>query len=102
MEKHISTMSVEEQTEKICLESVRQNGYALKFVKIKTDNDKINIPPNKISFNPLISLSFGYNFFINKYFYFFIQNTWVYGENILYYPVNISDVRISAGLGFHI
>lgn len=56
----------------------------------------------KIAYNPLASINLGYNFFVNKFFYFFIQIKNMYGENIMLVPLNISDIRMSAGLGFHL
>ncbi len=57
---------------------------------------------NKIAVNPLASINLGYNFYVNKFFYFFIQIKSMYGENIMLVPLNISDIRMSAGLGFHL
>lgn len=62
-----------------------------------------NLKTQKIlSINPLIGVNIGYNFFVGKYVHFFVQNKWVYGEQILLSPLNLSDFRISAGLGFQI
>ncbi len=72
------------------------------FTQIKPNDTQNKQYSNRISVNPLISISIGYNFFVSKYFYFFVQNKYVHGENILVSPFNMSDVRLSAGLGFHI
>lgn len=63
---------------------------------------QINNTSDRIIFNPLYSVVAGYDFFMSRFFHFFIQIRTVYGENILYVPLNLSDIRISAGLGFHI
>lgn len=54
-----------------------------------------------VSINPLISITAGYNFYLNKFFHFFIQIRSVYGENT-YIPMRLVDIRISAGLGFNL
>jgi hypothetical protein len=52
--------------------------------------------------NPLFSMNVRYNYYVWKYFHFFIQTKIVAGENINYHPFNLSDIRFSAGLGFQL
>ncbi|GIV29450.1 MAG: hypothetical protein KatS3mg028_0516 [Bacteroidia bacterium] len=57
---------------------------------------------NKTSVNPLLSIVTGYNFYVGRFFHFFILTRGVYGACITPVPLNIPDIRISAGLGFNI
>jgi len=66
------------------------------------DISEINSFSSKTLVNPLISVNVGYKLFVSRYFNFFILMKNTYGENILIIPFNISDIRFSAGLGFHI
>jgi hypothetical protein len=88
--------------------------FGTNFHFIKNNNDfyigfqpgivvsELKMFTSKTFVNPLISVNVGYNFYVNRYFNFFILVKNTYGENILIIPFNISDVRFSAGLGFHI
>ncbi|GIV28332.1 MAG: hypothetical protein KatS3mg027_2146 [Bacteroidia bacterium] len=72
----------------------------ISFTRINTFMNTLQY--KKVSFNPLLGLNIGYNYYVGKYFHFFIQNKWVFGENINLLPLNLSDFRISAGLGFNL
>lgn len=52
--------------------------------------------------NPMFSMVAGYNFFINGVFHFFIQTRYLLGEHTYDKPENLSGLRLSAGLGFHL
>jgi len=52
--------------------------------------------------NPLLSSLVGYNYYVNKYFHFFVQSRIILGEHNHDTPVNISEWTLSAGLGFNI
>lgn len=52
--------------------------------------------------NPMLSMVAGYNFFVNGVFHFFIQTRYVFGEHNYDRPENLSELRLSAGLGFHL
>lgn len=56
----------------------------------------------KIAVNPSVSALMGINYFVGKYVHFFIQSRLVLAEHQTDYPKNISDLRISAGLGFNL
>lgn len=54
-----------------------------------------------IGVNPLASVSLGYNFFFSQIFHFFIQTRLVMGDHSYDEPKNISEIRLSMGLGFN-
>ncbi len=57
---------------------------------------------NVTGVNPLASVTLGYNFYISAFFHFFIQTRFTYGENNFAYHKDLSDIRLSAGLGFNL
>ncbi len=62
-----------------------------------------NLPvESSYAFNPMVSFSTGYNYVFFKYFHFFSQLRYCYGQHLYERPVNLGEVRISAGLGFNI
>ncbi|MCX7728891.1 MAG: hypothetical protein N2203_05405 [Bacteroidia bacterium] len=65
------------------------------LIQIKSLSDKVSV-------NPLFSIGIGYNFFVSSFFHFFVMLKSTYGETIIPTPLNVSDVRLSAGLGFNI
>ncbi len=73
----------------------------LSFTKVRPPYD--NVWDNtKMTVNPLFSGLVGVNYFVGKYVHFFLQTRLVLGEHQSDYPINISDLRLSAGLGFNI
>lgn len=64
--------------------------------------NRINVAKTQLGVNPLFSTVVGYNFFLYDFFHFFVQTRWVYGEHHYDKFVNISDLRLSAGLGFNL
>ncbi|RMG81889.1 MAG: hypothetical protein D6707_03995, partial [Bacteroidetes bacterium] len=56
----------------------------------------------KASVNPLISFNAGLNYYISNFFHFFISGRYIYGQQNNYPVVNLSEFRVSAGLGFNI
>jgi len=55
-----------------------------------------------VGVNPLFSIVAGYNIFFSKYMHFFAQARFVAGKSNYVVQQSLSDIRISAGLGFHI
>lgn len=52
--------------------------------------------------NPVISVIGGYNFYVSRFFHFFIQNRVIVGEHNYDIPKSLTEYRFSAGLGFNI
>ncbi len=52
--------------------------------------------------NPLFSFIAGYNYFVSNYFHFFVQYRIVAGNHHYGKYQNLSEMRISAGLGLNI
>lgn len=52
--------------------------------------------------NPILSVSVGDNFFISDYFHFFVQVKLLLGEHNYDIHQNLSELLLSAGLGFNI
>jgi hypothetical protein len=57
---------------------------------------------NALAFNPMVSTAIGYNYVFYKYFHFFTQLRYCYGNHLYTRPVGLSEIRFSAGLGFNI
>lgn len=51
--------------------------------------------------NPIISGVLGYNYYVNKWFHFFIQTRLLAGEHNYDVSTNLSEFIFSAGLGFN-
>tara|TARA_B100000809_G_C15114586_1_gene521912 strand:+ start:1646 stop:2203 length:558 start_codon:yes stop_codon:yes gene_type:complete len=55
----------------------------------------------KVSYNPLGSLSAGFDFFGKKWFYLFTEARYIFGKHKSNtYPVYLDEIRLSFGLGF--
>jgi len=52
--------------------------------------------------NPIFSSVLGYNYFVNKYFHFFVQSRIILGEHNYDMHTNLAEFSFSAGLGFNI
>lgn len=52
--------------------------------------------------NPIFSSVLGYNYFVNKYFHFFVQSRLILGQHNYDAHVNLAEFTFSAGLGFNI
>jgi hypothetical protein len=57
---------------------------------------------HQIGANPLFSGVMGYNYFVSKYFHFFIEARLIAGQHHYDMYQNLSEARISAGLGLNI
>lgn len=51
---------------------------------------------------PLVSLVAGYNYYFSKYCHFFVHGRFITGEHLHNEAIGLSEVRVSAGLGFQI
>ena len=52
--------------------------------------------------NPVISPTIGYNFYLSKYFHFFVQTRFIVGAHKYDVYRSLNEFRFSAGLGFNI
>lgn len=68
----------------------------------KMRNDDIIKPESQLGVNPLFSCIVGYNFYLSNYFHFFIQSRFIAGQHRYDVNQNLSELRISAGLGLNI
>lgn len=72
----------------------------LSFTKLSSVENNLATTSNGV--NPLFSTVVGYNFYLNKFFHFFLQSRLVIGKHGYDMSKNLSELRFSAGLGFHI
>ncbi len=72
----------------------------LSLTKINAANN--NIAESTAGVNPLISAVAGYNFFIDKYFHFFLLTRYILGDHNYDVHKSLSELRLSAGLGFNL
>lgn len=72
----------------------------LSFTRLKETGN--NLVQATRGTNPLISAVAGYNFYIHKIFHFFIQTRFITGQHNYDAVKDLSEIRISAGLGFNI
>ena len=70
------------------------------FTKLK--EDAILMDVRHAGVNPLFSSLIGYNFYVNKFFHFFLQSRLVLGQHNFDVHKDLSEIRFSAGLGFNI
>jgi hypothetical protein len=52
--------------------------------------------------NPVFSAIAGYNFYLSRFFHFFISTSVLLGEHNYDVHTSLSELRISAGLGFNV
>ncbi len=64
--------------------------------------DPEDLKPRKTGVNPLISAVIGYNYYVHKYFHFFVQTRIIAGQHLYDIREDLSEFRFSAGLGFNI
>lgn len=67
----------------------------------KLNPEKYLLDETTLGVNPLISISGGYNFFLNNYLHFFIQSRFITGKHHNNIRQNLNELRLSAGLGFN-
>ena len=68
----------------------------------KLNETENNLTQSQFGVNPLFSSLIGYNYYVTKFFHFFIQSRLVIGQNNYTIQKNLSEIRFSAGLGFNI
>jgi hypothetical protein len=70
-------------------------------ISITRLNETPTLTETHIGINPLFSTVAGYNFYVNRFFHFFIQTRLIAGEHNFDKHENLSEIRFSAGLGFN-
>ncbi|MBS1650949.1 MAG: hypothetical protein JSU07_02970 [Bacteroidetes bacterium] len=75
-----------------------QQGVAISKVSENLTSNHIS----SVGLSPVISTIAGYNFYVSRFFHFFVQSRLTLGEHNYDVHQNISDIRLSAGLGFNI
>lgn len=66
-----------------------------KLIELPTESTKNGV-------NPIASAVVGYNFFVNKYFHFFIQSRFITGKHNYDVTTSLNEFRFSAGLGLNL
>lgn len=56
----------------------------------------------KTGVNPVVAMVIGYNYYVHKYFHFFVQTRFIAGQHLYNEHKDLSEFRFSAGLGFNI
>lgn len=56
----------------------------------------------KTGVNPIVAVVLGYNYYVHKYFHFFVQTRFIAGQHLYNTRKDLSEFRFSAGLGFNI
>ncbi len=75
-----------------------QPGIALTKLYATTNTSK----KAQVGINPIASAALGHNFFVNNFFHFFVQTRLIVGEHHYDTYQNLTELRLSAGLGFNI
>lgn len=68
----------------------------------RLDESENNMKPTSSGINPLFSAVAGYNFYVSRVFHFFVQSRLILGEHTYDVAWDLSELRLSAGLGFNI
>lgn len=68
----------------------------------KLDHTTGEVGNAKTSVNPMISAVAGYNYFFHRYFHFFLQTRIGTGQHAQYERMDLTEVRLSAGLGWNV
>ena len=71
----------------------------LSFTKL---NNVYTLSPTQIGANPLASFVTGYNFYMGSIFHYFVQARYVAGSHHYDVYKGLSELRLSAGLGFNL
>ncbi|MDX1651407.1 MAG: hypothetical protein R3277_02870 [Brumimicrobium sp.] len=53
-------------------------------------------------YNPVFSAAVGYNYYVGRFFHFFVQSRLILGNHMVDRPYNLAELRLSAGLGFNL
>jgi len=75
-----------------------QPGISLTKINAKANN----IASSDFGIDPLVSAVVGYNYFAGSIFHFFLQSRYVMGDHNYNVHKSLSEIRLSAGLGFNI
>lgn len=68
----------------------------------KLDAERNNLAQSNSGTNPVLAGVIGFNQFISPYFHFFVQSRLVIGQHVYDKPMNLTEVKLSAGLGFNL
>jgi len=68
----------------------------------RLDEETNNLERSRIGVNPLFSSVVGYNFYVGKFFHFFLQSRIIAGEHNYDINKSLTEVRFSAGLGLNL
>lgn len=69
------------------------------FTRIKTLEGQER---GNLGVNPLFSSVVGYNFFVHRFFHFFVQSRLVLGQHLYNESRSLNELRVSAGLGINL
>lgn len=75
-----------------------QPGISITKLIVLTDNST----RPKTGVNPVVAVVIGYNYYVHKYFHFFVQTRFIAGQHLYNVRKDLSEFRFSAGLGFNI
>jgi hypothetical protein len=70
------------------------------IAQLKAESPKVT--EAHVGTSPVFSSILGYNYFVGKYFNFFIQARYIAGSHNYDLHKSLSEIRFSAGLGFNI
>jgi len=70
------------------------------IAQLKTESPKVI--EAHVGTSPVFSSILGYNYFVGKYFNFFLQARYIAGSHNYDLHKSLSEIRFSAGLGFNI
>lgn len=68
----------------------------------RINKTEYNLPKTHLGVNPVFSTVMGYNFFVYKFFHFFVQSRLLLAEHNQDVHKNLSEIRFSGGLGFNL
>lgn len=75
-----------------------QPGIAITRLYVLTDASR----PTRTGANPVVAMVVGYNYYVHRYFHFFVQTRVVAGQHLFDVRKDLSEFRFSGGLGFNI
>ncbi|MES2587703.1 MAG: hypothetical protein V4622_01910 [Bacteroidota bacterium] len=78
-----------------------QPGFSFTDISSPYPYDNV-VKATKMAVNPLFSSVTGINYYVGKFFHFFLQSRLVLGHHNTNAPQNLADLRFSAGLGFNL
>ncbi len=69
---------------------------------IELNPEKYSLSEMNTGVNPVMSMVAGYNFYVNRFFHFFVASRFVAGNHLQNSATKLNEVRLSAGLGFNL